>query len=226
MTATMLTFAPQHDRPGKVDASRAFQPGARKFAATWQERGEVVVRATIDNHEPAVLMRRRVLFILSSHRELRCVAFFCHGLKSSLRLGFELQHVDALALALRGSLETDGKVVLYACDAARDLDRDETDDVQDGPGGEGGFADRLADSLRVLGWTGWVDAHTTDGHTTWNPFVRRFRGSTTGGEWIVAPRSPYWKRWRASLRDEKSTLRYRYPLALESSLLEELASQG
>ena len=86
------------------------------------------------------------------------------------------------------------------------------DSPGDGPGGDGGFADALRDALSERGVTGHVDAHVTTGHTTRNPHVRRFycdgAAAGTGGDWLVAPGSPKWRRWVTAL---KGDMRFRFP---------------
>jgi hypothetical protein len=84
---------------------------------------------------------------------------------------------------------------------------------------DGGFADLLRDEMVRRGITdGWVDAHKTAGHTSWNPNVVRFlcedvddeEFGAEGGFYLVEPRSTYWKKWCAALRDNKSGFRYSF----------------
>lgn len=134
------------------------------------------------------------------------LALFCHGWRTGVQLGFDRASAHELARALRAASPfTDSMTVtLYACSTARGDDST----------GEGGFADALRDALVVAGFfRARVDAHTTAGHATWNPYVLRFEGDGTaspprGGEWIVSPTSPLWQRWRTALRSTDLRLRF------------------
>lgn len=161
---------------------------------------------------PAPAKRRRVLQILKTQKEIDVLAIFCHGWRGGIQLGF-LTGQGALIDALAQCLSREAKIVLYACWAAENETIDTgIDNV--GIGTDGGFADWLRDELRLRGFTGWVDAHKTKGHVVYNPYVVRFSCASDepGGQWIVAPSSADWARWRALLCDPKSTLRYRFPL--------------
>jgi hypothetical protein len=134
------------------------------------------------------------------------VALFCHGLARGIQTGHDLATVATLADAISASTAPPRHLVvtLYACDAA--------DTRTGGPGGDGGFADALRDALSERGITGHVDAHVTTGHTTKNPYVRRFycdgQAAGTGGDWLVAPGSPKWRAWVRAL---KGDMRWRFP---------------
>lgn len=185
----VLAFCPRSNSPGKKDATGAFIPEALAFVRL--HGGRV---AYFDNLLPPAQRFRSVLQELSQSAPVECVAFFCHGHKNGMQIGANLRNIPTLAAAIAG---VDARIVpLYACDAARDLDADRSDDSLPGPGGVGGYADRLS---RALGGDISVDAHTTAGHTTWNPHVRRF----PGGKWIVEPGSPLWRKWRAKLREDR-----------------------
>lgn len=103
---------------------------------------------------------------------LEQVAFFCHGLRTSLQTGHVVggvaaRSIEALATSLLAALATDGVVTLYACSCGSER--------TDRP-----FARELARAMNAQGggaWLGWIDAHTTAGHTTYNPMVRRFYAS-------------------------------------------------
>lgn len=205
---TAIAIAPMHNSPGKKDATGAFLPEARAFARF--NGGKVLL---FDNHKAP---RDRLIDVIDGLRGQRahCVAFFCHGLKTSIQVGATLRNVHVLASALR---DCGAEVVpLYACDAARDTDNDREDDNADGPGGVGGFASALATAGPFR-----VDAHTTTAHTTRNPHVRRFDGEAEG-HWLVEPGSAWWPTWRAALRDDPG-FRLSFPLWSRERLLAELA---
>lgn len=198
----MLAIRPTTNRPGTnpatgkpwADVTGAFAPEARAWAAL--HGGKV---ATFDNTRGDAARFRDVCDLLDGRSGLRAVAFFCHGYRSGLQCGATVRNVEAFSWALRAALAPGAPVILYACDAARDLDNDRADDLAKGPAGDGGFASLLS---RHLGADHWVDAHVTTAHTTINPHVRRFRGGGAGA-WIVEPGSPEWAAWRARLKGDR-----------------------
>ena len=166
---TAIAFAPMHNTPGKHDATGAFIPCARRWVE--YHHGDVVF---VDCRAPMAERREFVLDALHETTATRA-AFFCHGLTRSIQLGFDMPSVSKLALALSHAQS----VALFACSCGKT---------------ENGFAARLS----TLTHYAVVDAHTTAGHTTQNPHLKRFVG--TYEEWIVEPRSALWPKWRAALR--------------------------
>lgn len=203
----------------KPDATGAFIPEARSYREMLLSLGHEVASSVLDNRAPKPTRRRQVEGHISTGKALGGwdhVAFFGHGLSRSLQTGHDLTTVGALADALTGSVGASRRLVvtLYACDAG--------DSPRTGPGGDGGFADALRDALAARGVTGYVDAHTTTGHTTRNPHVRRFSmdgGPGVGGEWLVEPGSPLWRKWVAAL---KGPMRFRFPLLTREQIRAEL----
>jgi len=213
MDRRIIAFAPEHNHKRK-DAQVVFKPEGRRFLAHHDQRS--LQLTLIDNSRSKWSQRRDVLRVLRTYKgslEHACVAFFCHGYKSGLQLGFKLRHAKILGRRIAELGDKAPVVVLYACDTARDLDRDRRDDLTEF-GGDRGFADRLRDSLCRYGAIDCqVDAHTTAGHATRNPNVRRFYGdgSSTGGaggQYIVPHGHPLWSRWRESL---KTPFRFDFP---------------
>lgn len=207
-----IAIAPMHNSAGKKDATGAFLPEARQFAKL--HGGKVL---TFDNRKPARDRFVEVIDLLRG-RQAHCVAFFCHGLKTSLQVGATLRNVHVLAAALKDIGCT--TVPLFACDTARDADRDHADDMADGPGGSGGFASALSAALpaaRVLG-------HTLTAHTSKAPYVREFRGGGDG-EWLIEPGSPWWRTWKKALQDDPA-FRLSFPLWAPERLLAELARRA
>lgn len=196
---TALAFAPLHNSNGKKDATGAFQPEASKFCMTIPAATHLIL---VDNHLPAAKMRAFVLATIAEHKPDR-LAFFCHGWATGIQFGFGLAHIKQLAEAIA---TIDRPIVtLFCCLTGKD----DAGHV----GGDGHFADRLRDALCAAGAVECrVDAHTTAGHTTMNPHVRRFDGLGSpiggcGGQWIVAPGSKLWPKWKAALRGD---LRFRF----------------
>lgn len=215
MIDSTLIFAPNDNTKGRHDATGAFQPEARRFAAAHGcvEPLTLIVNKGADKAS----MREDVLARLSTCEGLAplyCVAFFCHGYRRGIQLGFDNGNVARLAKAIAAVSKPDVRVPLYACDTGRDADQDRKDDLA-AFGGDGGFADQLRDALCRHGCVDCVVyAHTTPGHATRNPYVRIFPGNGspvggTGGSWVVAPGSSLWRAWRVKLRE--GNLRYEFP---------------
>lgn len=213
---TILALAPRYNTGTKRDATGAFQPEARAFAAL--HNGDVVL---VDNKNlTSAGMRSDVLTAIRDHRPSH-IAFFCHGWKTGIQFGFGMKHLDELAEAIRGCYQgTCSIVTLYACSTGGGP----------GTGGDGGFADGLRDALCRQGDVDcFVDAHDRPGHTTRNPYVRRFEGmgsavGGSGGYWIVSPGSTLWRPWVRALRD--TDLRFRFPTMDVEQIHAELAAGG
>lgn len=205
---------------GKRDATGAFMPESGRFAEQLKRLhpDAHVVRVGFDNTLLPRHRRAQVEKVIAlgpagdgaGHWDR--VALFCHGTHRGLQTGHTLATLPRLVAALAPRLRGPNHAIitLYACSTA-----DGKDTKAKGPGGDGGFADRLRDKLSVLGFLGHVDAHSTVGHTTINPFVRRFyldgQAEGYGGDWIVAPGSPEWRTWVRRLADKNDTLRFDFP---------------
>jgi hypothetical protein len=201
---TALAFAPMYNTGSKKDATGAFQPEAKLWLKSMSDNNEVSGDLVlVDNHMTAAKMRGFVMGEITK-TDPDYLAFFCHGWPTGIQFGFGLAHVNVLAEAIKSKYTKEGPcVTLYGCLTGS------------GPAdGDGNFADRLRDALCQVGETYCVvDAHTTAGHTTRNPYVRRFDGlgsnsGGTGGQWIVAPNSKLWKKWKKALTGD---LRFRFP---------------
>jgi len=211
----IIAICPKHNSKGKKDVSGAFLPEAVAFVGL--HGGKLF---QFDNHAPPRIRAAAVeQAIWNMQGAVDMVAIFCHGTKRGIQTGHSIRALGHLAevIGMRSSPEHGPRVVLYCCDTARDADTDAKDDLEPGPGGEGGFADYLRDELRDLGYSsGHIDAHTVVGHTTKAPYVRRFYVDETrsqlGGEWFVEPGSAHWKAWRRGLQSD-SGLRWRFPFA-------------
>jgi len=127
-------------------------------------------------------------------------ALFCHGFTARVELGFRIGTVGDLVKCLtcvKVPNEPVG-VILYCCSTG------------DGPGkdGDNGFADKLRDKLCEMGEVNCVvEAHVTAGHTTTNSQKKRYMGMGSpiggvGGNWIVAPGTPSFVKWRKALQTE------------------------
>lgn len=149
------------------------------------------------------------------------IAIFSHGYRRGLQVGVNMLSVGVFADSITKVCTRDLRVILYACDAARDADDDREDEDDPGPGGNGGFADKLRDELVRRGVRATIYAHSTAAHTTRNPFVRRFDpDEMAGGHWVVEPRSAQWEAWRRALKGE---LRFRFPFLTQGQITAELS---
>jgi len=185
----------------KPDYVGAFDPEAKHFMKKWNIPAECRLKVDLSKNEQA--RRKQVLDFVENLRSkgytTDSFAFFCHGYTNRVELGFKIANIPQLVNAARSVSTPNSNVFyvpLYCCSTG------------DGPGKEGdnGFADRLRDVLCQAGFVNCVvDAHVTAGHTTQNPLKRRYLGMGSpvggvGGVWIVAPRTPLAKKFRAALK--------------------------
>jgi hypothetical protein len=180
---TTLIITQGYNSPGKSDATGAFLPEARRFKALHGG-------ALLELVDPMTPTQRR---IWTEHHirvtaDLDVLAVFGHGTPTMLRAtGHGMKQVGALASAIF-TAESDSEpvtILLYACLTGR---------------GKTGFADVLADRLPA----DHVWAHSTAGHTTWNPFVA-LSGGPNGGDPVFVPSDgPLWRRWRERLREDQA----------------------
>lgn len=214
-----LVFAPLRNAPGKHDAQE-FLNEAHAFNRAHGFNDQVAV---FDNALPQVDRRDEFLTRLRifTRGELDVLALFCHGWPDGVQLGFHCAHARGLATELKAVAASKLTVALYCCSTGADKDGNDADERQPGPGGDGGFADRLRDELCDAGIAATVFAHSTAGHATRNPWVRVFEpGRRAGGEWLVSPDGPVWRKWLRALHS--TDLRLRFPLMAQSELEREL----
>jgi hypothetical protein len=219
-----LVFVPDRNRPNVFDATGAFWPEAQHYCLAHRVTPAPIVKFPAVSTIMAA-RREPVLRALAAVRvPLETIAFFCHGYRDGLQAGFARADVVRLSQAIAMHSSFDAYVLLYACDAGRDGDDARIDDTQPGPGGDGGFADYLRDTLEQMGRRVTVVGHATAGHCTMNPYARRFAPGTggKGGTWYVEPGSPLWARWVRALKEPNSTLRFRYPRMSSEAIAEEL----
>jgi hypothetical protein len=222
---TMLCFAPAFNTKGRKDATGAFIPEAKRFLEH-HGQNESMLRL-IDNTQNKAQMRKAVLRHLKEFagHGLDGVFFFCHGWRRGIQFGFTSKNLKKLAAAIFDACDQNPRMVFYSCDVARDSDRHRADDLKT-MGGDGGFADEMRDALCMAG-ARWcrVDGHTTRGHTTRNPHVRRFEGNGShvgglGGYYIVPrQKKKLFKKWRELLRTD---FRFDYPFRSSELILIEV----
>lgn len=224
---TVFALAPKHNSPGKKDATGAFQPEAKAFVKL--HGGKL---AMFDNRNSDGDRARECLdsLALEAGKSHECIGIFSHGFRTGLQTGVRLgprmigpRSVGVWAEYLVRALRPDGKVALYACDAARDVDASRDDDMVKGPAGAGGFASTLTAEMEKLGWRGWLDAHVTTAHTTKNPYVRRFYADdqTDDGFWLVTPGHRLERAWKKHLKEPG--FRLTFPMTSHDEIHEYLA---
>jgi len=227
----VIAFAPEFNTLGKRDATGAFRPDAERYLKL---HTFPMTPWLFDNRKGDATRRKTVLSVLQRQslivdQNLDAVAFFCHGSKDHIQAGFHIRNLGELARALSdvASYRDNLIVTLYACDAARDLDKDRLDDLKEF-GGDGGFADELRDALCRAGQIHCrVDAHTTAGDDDQNPNVRRFEGNGSpvgcvGGHYIIPRGSRLWKRWFKAVRT--TDFRWRFPFMTDLEIVAYLES--
>lgn len=225
---SMLCCAPMHNTKGRRDATGAFIPEAKRFLRYHSQHEDMLV--LIDNSRSKATMRAQVEKAVEycGHGELVGVHFFCHGWRKGIQFGYTLTNTEKLCRAIRAASSSSPVVTFYSCDVGRDADRDRQDDLRT-MGGDGGFADEFRDELCRHGADCCrVDGHTTTGHTTRNPHVRRFLGdgSPCGGSggFYIVPRQKkeLFKLWRSALRTD---FRFRFPYMTQAEIMAYLRCQ-
>jgi len=218
---------------GKHDATGAFIPEAKKFAKLHAVPKENVIGMKLVG-VPKWKRKERTLNIIhnaGTYRDLDAIACFGHGWPNGIQFGLTRPDISTLCALLKRKAAKDLKIVLYACLAAENDVRD-SKRVELGPATDGGFADELRDQMvRECIKYGWVDGHKTAGHTSWNPYLVRFRCDAVmselcgavGGAWLVQPGSEYWSKWISKLKVNAAGMRYRFPFMSELQIKAELA---
>ncbi len=226
-------YIPEHNSPPgsehPYDMSAVFRPEMVRLCRLFDLSPGDTIR-TFDNHRGLPERERQVLADLATVEpgSLDAVVFCCHGWKTGIQAGFDLRTVAKLAAAIRRASRTTVVVALYCCDTGRDPDPDRADDQIEGPGGDGGFADRLRDELCRVGAVDCrVFGHTVVGHAVRAPWVRGFLGlgnptGGNGGMWIVAPHTDPWPAWQRALNS--TDLRFRFPWMSGAEVLAEITA--
>lgn len=220
-----LIITPSFNTHNRADYTGAFRPESQLFRKYLLDSGmsspESVFSVRFDNTKQKPKRREeveRLIWEIGADDLWDVIALFGHGLRDGLQTGHDLKTAGSLADVIAQRSKDTVIIPLYACDAGDTK-------VKEAPGGDGGMADALRDSLSEKAKLGHLDAHTTTGHTTINPYVRRFaqdgRGPLTGGHYLVEPDSRLWKKWRTSLKN--TDLRFRYPFMTQDEIHAELS---
>jgi hypothetical protein len=207
---------------GKHDATGAFIPEARAFAALHGVPENNM--CAVDCRRPVKARRTQVLEAIAAvgrNQKIDMIAFFCHGWPSGIQVGIRRAEIPQLVDRLKHFAAKDLKIALYACLTAENDVRDQERE-RIGPATKWGFADTTSYLLGKEGFHGWIDAHKTSGHTTWNPYVVRFmmQDSSPRAAWLVEPGSQMWGPWVKAVRG--TNVRFEFPFWTEIDLKTDL----
>lgn len=209
-----FVLCPMYDTPGRKDVSGAFGPESKAFIKTLN------LAATLrlfDNNRAMGDRRKEVDVALErvAGSNMEVFAAFCHGWKDGVQFGYRIKDIPSLADRLVKACAPGVTIILYACDAARDSNESRADDRNPGPGGSGGFASELFMAMHKRGHVGCrVIAHSTEGHTTRNPYARVWMQDADlhNGDWFVDPTSDLFGKWRKELAGVPFPgFKYRFP---------------
>lgn len=215
-----LIITGDRNSPNKRDYTGAFQPEAERFSEL-MTHDNFLCRTERINISLSMKERRKQfadkISCCHSGAMYNCIAFFMHGWAKGIQCGLRLEDLEEFAyecvqedVIASGSKENPIYIILYCCLTADVPGSPKANQKKLGPGGDGGFADRMRDEFCKHDEP-WIKiyAHTTAGHTTRNPYVRTFegKGSQVGGvdgDWLVRPKksgvqSPLWDNWVKAL---------------------------
>lgn len=214
-TLKHLVFTPDRNHTGN-DFKGAFKPESDRYKLWYESRGDTVEIHRIDTTHPGG-SRTEVETIVEATAGIDRLAFFCHGWREGMQMGYRSSTEDdrQRLLMLAGRIYRQStpnlRVALYACLA--------------GKGGDGSFADVLFESLRASGCADVsVFAHTDAGHATRNADAILFSPAHPSGEVIAERKTPMYRRFDARLDDKADDLRWRAPYMTVEELRQELGA--
>lgn len=181
-----LVLAQKINKEGRHDATGAFVPGAKQFAALHGTPPPVWLNDVDD--------RNKMINAIQSRRGLEAIAYFGHGHGSGLGSAeIGMRDIPKLAEAISQAAAPGCRVILYACTAGR----------------VGGFAQKLAESLggRVV-----VFGHSCLGHSFTNPFVTRYPYYQEDTQpFLIDPQTKLFPKWRKCIKGAGSDIWARFP---------------
>jgi len=197
-----IALAPIRNTPGKKDATGAFQPELHRFRDFLlnfpKSDGE---RVQIPCYME-LLDEKDKITVISEYgkknykEDLNIIAIFSHGLPGAIKIcgkkfiDFK-NYKDFVKVVFENADKKEPIYIgLYACLTGKNL------------------AHAIAIEMSWYPVRFRLIAHTTAGHTTYNPYVIRFTERDLAGSFICQPGSPEWKGWRRRLREDKD-LRFR-----------------
>lgn len=227
---TYCIFTETHNRKGKRDGQE-FRLQATGLHNVWQGIfDDGIFHGTIESANKVHMHRltdqkpkQKKQFIydtLEQINDLERMAFFCHGTPKGLSLGFKLGDVPRLAASIAAACKSNVVYIgLYACLTGRGnfwggrTNKKNTQDRKEKVVTKReGFAMLLCKELDDLGIHAVITAHTTSGHTTYNPYKVRIERA---GDYITRTRmcksdDPFvWRKWVKELTND---LTFRYDI--------------
>lgn len=216
-----VIFAPSTNTGGKGDAAE-FKAQAIMLRDHIQSHGGVADLVIFNNAPSMGIRAQAVAKELTARHDLTFVAFLCHGWPDGIQAGFTRHNAAVLARLIHDACNPNVAeiVVLLDCCATGEDGIKATNDYKMPVGGDGGFADTLADELVKLSRRPTVPCHVGPGHTSKRPFVRIMHGGV-GGSFAISPGDALWPKWTEAL---KGDLRWRYPWMSEAEIRAELTA--
>lgn len=218
----VLAFRGTHDRPGRRDVSKAFDPACDNFIDVVGDAEATI--CVFNNRAHFAERRREVLYWLNDAENdvafpYDTIGFFTHGWKNGVEFGFTRKTAGQLAAGIWAASGKNPRVVvpLYLCSTGAGANH-----------GAISMADSLRDELCKLGAVHCrVMAHRKLGHTSKNPHAIFMDGMGSpvggvGGYPVVGARTQLWRRWVRECRSAESTLRFRFPFMTLGAIHREL----
>ncbi|MFD1045783.1 hypothetical protein ACFQ1S_09530, partial [Kibdelosporangium lantanae] len=201
-----LTFYEAYETGAGNDAE--FQAASADFARTYKTlgmaggtlaQGIAIAVKNRDDVEQAITSVDQTVHALTYERQqanpdtntvqptIGTVAIFAHGVRRSLGLDpqgetgpnwFKAAQIKTFVAAVRGHVAGNVRFLLFACSTGGSENEKQGMPTQDEAGGEGSFAQLLA---QELGGEATVYAHNVAGHTESNPLARTFTADSPTG---------------------------------------------
>ncbi len=207
------------DKP--ADYTGAFLPEALAFMKFHNIPSSNHLRVDITKTEST--RRQRIYDFIRKRKkeigEIDGIAFFCHGLTRKIQLGIRISDLENFSYLLKEVVNAEKNTITIALYCG-------STGTNPGVGGDGGFADKLRDSLCQVGLTQCsILTHSVSGHTTKNVMKKKFDGMDspvggTGGLSIVNPNTVLWNKWKTAITT--TNFRYKIPFMTIAEIHKEL----
>ena len=226
----LVVYTNKNDPRLPNDAGGAFIPEAMAFAKL-HKVPETNMLGVPCPGMPAGKRREAVCDFFRGHTDgkIEMIAWFGHGYSTGIQFGFNIQTIPQLVEYMKLCCADDVSMIFYACSTGSTNKK--TRAIKS-PGTNNGFADKVRDYMLWAGFRGgWIDGHLKPGHTTLQPFLLRFYvepmfegiWDVPGGEWIISPKGPLWKKWRDAIQTKGSTFKFLIPFAAQAEIMEMLS---
>jgi hypothetical protein len=220
-----ILFYTSNNKPGKVDATGAFIPEARRIQQIY---GIPEVDMIALNTATTSKAGRRQIVINEIQKRwgygFDGVFVLGHGGRRWSDLGFTNDNIQEFAYALKDGFDPDTVVVLYSC---LNADGPGPDVVDPNERVKGSLAEYLHLYMCQAGMPySRVLGHATLGHATENPHVIVMGPCGEGASWYgPAPGESGWSEWAAKMK-QKGDYDLRIPSYLEDPEFLEIAETG